>query len=59
MDKEGFINSIIKEVMKFNNEYLITYHTKGFCTFGPLKLFGGVNKNKPNEQVKRFELIIF
>lgn len=50
MDKEGFINNIKKEVMKFNNEYLGAYHTKGFCTFGPLKLFGGVNKNKPNEQ---------
>lgn len=49
MDKESFASSIKKDLIKNGNEILGAYHTKGFCTFGPLKLFGGVNKNKPNE----------
>lgn len=49
MDKESFASSVKKDLIKNGNEILGVYHTKGFCTFGPLKLFGGVNKNKPNE----------
>lgn len=49
MDKESFVSSIKKDLIKNGNEILGVYHTKGFYTFGPLKIFGGVNKNKPNE----------
>ena len=48
-NKESFASSIKKELSRYNNEIIGTYHTKGFTTFGPLKLFGGVNKNRPNE----------
>lgn len=49
MDKESFASSIKKELIKNGNEILGVYHTKGLCTFRPLKIFGGVNKDKPNE----------
>ena len=49
LDKASFASSIKKELLKFNNEIIGVYHTKGYTTFGPLKLFGGVNKNRPNE----------
>ena len=49
LNKASFASSIKKELLKFNNEIIGVYHTKGFTTFGPLKLFGGVNKNIPNE----------
>lgn len=49
LDKASFASSIKKELLKFNNEIIGVYHTKGFTTFGPLKLLGGVNKNRPNE----------
>lgn len=28
--------------------YLGTYHCKGYDTYGPWKLIGGINKNRPN-----------
>lgn len=49
LNKASFIGSIKKELLRFNNEIIGVYHTKGFTTFGPLKLLGGVNKNRPNE----------
>lgn len=48
MDKDSFSKNIIKEVSK-ENELKGVYHTKGFCTFAFFKWFGGVNKNRPNE----------
>jgi len=30
-------------------EYLGTYCCKGFDTYGPFKLIGGINKSRPNE----------
>ena len=48
MDKESFSKNIVKEVSK-DNELIGVYHTKGFCTFAFFKWFGGVNKNRPNE----------
>lgn len=49
MDKESFASTLKKEVMNNNNIFLGCFHTKGYCTFGPLKLFGGVNKNLPDD----------
>ena len=49
LDKVSFASSIKKELSRFNNEIIGVYHAKGFTTFGPLKFFGGVNKNRPNE----------
>jgi flavodoxin len=34
---------------KRNARVLGTWHTKGYCTFGPLKLIGGAFKGKPGE----------
>lgn len=31
-------------------EYLGTYFCKGYDTYGPFKLIGGINKGRPNEQ---------
>lgn len=49
LNKASFASSIKKELLRFNNEIIGVYHTKGFTTFGPLKLLVGVNKNRPNE----------
>lgn len=35
---------------KRNARILGVWHTKGFCTFGPLRLIGGAFKGKPGEQ---------
>ena len=45
---ENYTYSLVKEVSK-ENELIGVYHTKGFCTFAFFKWFGGVNKNRPNE----------
>ena len=40
----------VRELLdKRNARVLGVWHTRGYCTFGPLKLIGGVNKNRPNE----------
>ena len=49
LDKASFASSTKKELLRFNNEIIGVYRAKGYTTFGPLKFFGGVNKNRPNE----------
>jgi hypothetical protein len=31
-------------------EVVDEYHTKAFDTWGPLKLIGGINKGRPNQE---------
>lgn len=49
MDKDSFANKI-KEVAYKDNEVIGVFHTKGYCTYAFFKLFGGVNKDRPNEK---------
>ncbi|MCR5675275.1 MAG: flavodoxin [Lachnospiraceae bacterium] len=35
---------------KRNARVLGTWHTRGFCTFGPLKLIGGAFRGRPGEE---------
>ena len=40
-----------KELLVFKGfDVISTFSCKGFDTFGPLKLIGGINKGKPNEE---------
>jgi len=44
-------NKSVKDIADArNSETLGTYFTKGFDTYGPFKLIGGINRNRPNEE---------
>lgn len=58
-----FAAEVKKIALEKNCRILGTYGCKGFDTFGPLKLIGGINKNHPtedeiNDAVKFFEDIL-
>lgn len=46
---EGALKSVRAIAEGKGNRELGAYHTKGFDTFGPFKLVGGVGKGRPNE----------
>ena len=44
------LNASAKKITDARNcECLGTYFCKGFDTFGPFKLIGGINKNRPDQ----------
>lgn len=48
--KEDFINKF-KELLNSNGfDVVADFSCKGFDTFGPLRLIGGINKDQPNEE---------
>lgn len=48
--KKMYVSQVTKNAIAKNCEVLGEYGSKGFDTFGPLKLIGGVNKNHPTEK---------
>ena len=56
MDCEGFTSSMKNIVLEKDAIVLGEYGCKGYNTYGPWKLIGGMNKNHPNE--KDIELAI-
>jgi len=56
--RENHADSAKKIAEEKNCRCLGVFYCKGFDTFGPFKLVGGINKNRPNtedmEQVLRF-----
>ena len=62
MDRKGYSDDLKTFLEKRNARIKGCWHTKGFCTFGPLKLVGGAFKNRPDdndlsEAVKFYESI--
>lgn len=49
MTKENALKQIRAAASDKGNRELGAYHCKGFDTFGPFKLVGGVGKGHPNE----------
>ena len=49
MDREGFTNSIKEIVLEKDAVILGTYGCRGYNTYGPWKLIGGMNKSHPTE----------
>ena len=44
-----FHKKLKKELMKKGFEIIGEFNCPGFDTFGPFKIFGGINKGRPNE----------
>lgn len=62
MERKGFTDSMKEIAMEREATILGEYGCKGYNTYGPWKLIGGMNKNHPNEceimsAVKFFEKI--
>ena len=62
MDRKSYGNDLRTFLEKRNAKIKGSWHTKGFCTFGPLRLFGGAFKNRPDvndleEAVKFYDQI--
>ena len=49
MNGKSYGDDIRELLEKRNARILGTWHTRGFCTFGPLKLIGGAFKGRPGE----------
>ena len=49
-EKEGYTQTIADAVKKKNSEIIGSYGCKGFDTFGPFKLVGGIAKGHPDEE---------
>ena len=49
MDREGFTNSIKEIALEKDAVILGTYGCRGYNTYGPWKLIGGMNKSHPTE----------
>ena len=49
MDREGFTDSIKEIVLKKDAVILGEYGCRGYKTYGPWKLIGGMNKSHPTE----------
>lgn len=49
MDREGFTNSIREVCESKNCEIMGEYGCKGYNTYGPWKMIGGMNKSHPNK----------
>ena len=50
MDRKGFTENLEEEARKTGSEILGAYGCRGFNTYGPWKLMGGMNKGHPNEK---------
>ena len=50
MERKGFTNSIREIVTKKDAEVLGEYGCKGYNTYGPWKIIGGMNKKHPTEE---------
>ena len=50
MDREGFTKNMAEEAREKGSEILGTYGCRGFNTYGPWKLIGGMNRGHPNEK---------
>lgn len=48
-DRKGFTNSMQVIATEKNAEIIGEYGCKGFNTYGPWKVIGGMNKNHPND----------
>ena len=48
--KDDFTENFKELLISKGFDVISTFSCKGFDTFGPLKLIGGINKGKPNEQ---------
>lgn len=48
--KGSFANKFAKRLKDLGFEVLGSFECKGFDTFGPLKLVGGLGKGRPNEE---------
>ena len=63
MERKGFTNSMREIVAKKDAEVLGEYGCKGYNTYGPWKVIGGMNKKHPTEEeillaVKFFENLL-
>ena len=64
MERKEFTNSMKKIVLEKEAAILGEYGCKGYNTYGPWKLIGGMNKKHPtideiNEAIKFIETILF
>lgn len=50
MGKESYNDSVKKELTEKGFEVIGSFACKGFDTYGPLKLVGGIAKGRPNEE---------
>ena len=50
MPRDGFTKVIREEALKKNAVFLGEYGCRGFNTYGPWKLIGGMNKGHPTEE---------
>ncbi len=50
MDKKDFSKDFEKLLKNGKSQFIGTFRSLGYDTFGPLKLIGGINKNRPNEE---------
>ncbi|MBQ3789748.1 MAG: flavodoxin [Lachnospiraceae bacterium] len=50
MNGKTYGDDMRRMMEKRNARILGTWHTKGYCTFGPLKVIGGAFKGRPNEE---------
>jgi len=48
--KDGFTEKFKELLISKGFDVISSFSCKGFDTFGPLKLIGGINKGKPNEE---------
>ena len=49
MERKSYSDDLKTFLDKRNARIKGSWHTKGFCTFGPLKLIGGAFKNRPDD----------
>ncbi|MDY6324974.1 MAG: flavodoxin domain-containing protein [Catonella sp.] len=47
---EGYFNSMIKKVEGKGCKIIGKYSARGYCTWGPFKIVGGVSKERPTEE---------
>ena len=49
-DSQSYISSMRETAARKDCQVLGAYSCRGFDTFGPFKLVGGINKGRPNEE---------
>ena len=59
MNGKSYGNDMNELLDKRNAKLLGTWHTKGFCTFGPLKIVGGAFRGRPDENDIREALAFY
>ena len=50
MEKKRYNNSIEEKLIEKGFEVIGSFTCKGYDTFGPFKLVGGIGKGRPNEE---------